>query len=226
MRAPRRLRRRTRPWSGRARGVAARWRRSWRAARHRRSCPGALCSSAQAAGQQCDGAAVAGLQPVAVGALPALAAELAALPVGCDRRRQQQPDRCRAAGHVEDSDRHGAGPGPSAKRLHRQLRPDARRPSAWRVISGLTAEGGSRCTAARQAPNKGSPGNSFLCRLYRQHFDGPTGSSGSVSISREPDLDGGKLTLRMSLFAVTARSLIAAPAVASKHDGRTRNAEP
>jgi hypothetical protein len=28
---------------------------------------------------------------------------------------------------------------------------------------------------------------------------------GSVSISREPDLDGGKLTLRMSLFAVTAR---------------------
>jgi hypothetical protein len=51
-------------------------------------------------------------------------------------------------------------------------------------------------------------------------------SSGSVSISREPDLDGGKLTLRMSLFAVTARSLIAAPALAAKHDGRTRNVEP
>jgi hypothetical protein len=49
---------------------------------------------------------------------------------------------------------------------------------------------------------------------------------GSVSIRREPDLDGGKPTLRMSLLAVAARPLIATPALAAKHDGRIRNVEP
>lgn len=49
---------------------------------------------------------------------------------------------------------------------------------------------------------------------------------GSVSISREMNLDGGKLTLRMSSLPVAARPLIATPAAAAKHGGRTRSAEP
>ena len=43
----------------------------------------------------------------------------------------------------------------------------------------VTANDSRRCTVARHTPNKRSLRSSFLCRLYRQHFDGPTGSSGS-----------------------------------------------
>lgn len=46
-----------------------------------------------------------------------------------------------------------------------------------------------------------------------------TAFTGLQGLSREPDLDGGELTLNMSLLAVVARPLIATPALAGKHGG-------
>ena len=53
----------------------------------------------------------------------------------------------------------------------------------------VTANDSRRCTVARHTPNKRSLRSSFLCRLYRQHFDGPTGSSGSGVDGRFTELD-------------------------------------
>ena len=52
-----------------------------------------------------------------------------------------------------------------------------------------------------------------------------TGRLGSVAITRNTDLDGGKLTIRMSLLAIAARPF-ATQALAARHDGRTRIVEP
>lgn len=46
-----------------------------------------------------------------------------------------------------------------------------------------------------------------------------TAFTGLQGLSREPDLDGGELTLNMSLLAVVARPLIGTPAFAAKHGG-------
>jgi dihydroxy-acid dehydratase len=93
------------------------------------------------------------------------------------------------------------------------------------VSSGCDRDRQHTLHSSRPGPGPGVAGNRFLGRLYRHHFEGLIGRCGSVSIIREPDLDGGELTCTTCLLAVASHPRIATPALAARHGGHIGNVE-